>query len=353
MNSIEQLVSKHYGAIPEKHLENINAVSLGYLFRVCTATDLTKVLRGALGTDVKVIDFRRDLQNGYFLKNVKLWIWRIVKQQHSPKKAARIMVRYGIQPEDMTLARVAMKHPVLSKKLRNLSARYRGHTLRQYESVLAQCLEDVHGYCTRFAIRKLRFLTFGGHMSHEDLVLELKYYAIYGMLLQYPVVETRLHLTNVGKRAAHNFGINLIQQQTTQGRGHLRQEKDGSFTTVKVSRDASADGYLHHINQTADITGNSDNAGERAPDFYDRVTVNTLLARHGGKKRVFLTLLTGHYDKKFSKYLNKQDLPDNDLLMERLIRQDTVNKYVDLVADFLDVSPYQTQVFMNQLRQAL
>lgn len=353
MNSIDTLLNQHFGSQAPECTDAIVAAAVGYLLRVRSSVQLTAAIRESI-PDAHVVDFRKDLQTAYFLRNLKLWIWRVVTRGYSPRLARTMMDTYDVLDDDIEIARVVHHNPQLLADVQLQGQHYRGHRLAQYDEIMESILHELHSHISRFAWRRLRFISKNGYMSMDDIITDLKMYGLYSMRLQYPKVQSRLHLVNVCKNSVRNFGMNMIASFTTKSRQHMRQEDDGSFSAVKVSIDSvNHDNFLTYHNHTSDITGASSEDGNGAAGVLDRISVTRVMEGLAGPRREFLELLLGHHNEGFSEWLQSIGYMENDELLDVLLEEDDVNSYISLAAEFVGISEYRANTILNEMRQNL
>lgn len=354
MNSISQLVDRHYPGATVSQRRHITLMGVGYVLNVMTSREFTYEVRNVLEQNVNVIDLRRDLQIGYYMRNVKLWLWYCWTNKVPREKSYNIMKHFGVEEHDKILYRIMRYNEFHHAELNKLSLKYKSHKPAVYDKHITETLSSLHGYTHRFIWAKLRFLTMGSETTVDDLFMELQYYALYAMMKQYPKVDDKLHLVNIAKRAIHNFGINLIHHHTTQGRAVWDYNEEGQATNlVKSSYDMMFDSAAYEDSVVSSINGSEEPYADEQDKLDNSISVSKVLDQHKGKRRKFLELLTGTYDPKFSGFLHKQGLKDNDELFDSLSKRDKLDHYIDHASRFLGVSTYKTHVFLNEVRSQL
>jgi len=326
-------------------------VSLAYLLKIVTAQELTETIQAMLGRDIPCASYRKDLQSGYYLKNVKLWIWRCTIKNLTHLAATKVRKAYGVDPADHALYQTLVDseyHP----KLLALSKTYKkSHTLKQFDRLLLSILDEITPYIKRFAYKKLNFITFGNEaIDQDDLHAELTCYALKGILTQYPKADNRLHLTNIAKGAVHNLGINLITTYTSKGRKALIANNDGTFSSVVASRDSTEGGQLHADGVSVGLAG--DLLDSHADNSLDVMSVQTLTAEATGFKADILNLLSGNYCAEFSQFLGGNQ-KDNDEFFDDCLNRGKMGQYIGAMADYMDTTPYKIHCVMNEVRAAL
>jgi hypothetical protein len=325
---------------------NYTALVIAYLLKVETSTNFNKLARYYV-EDIKPIDIRKQLHKGYFIKNFKLWALKVIKDNLSPQQALELTKKFGVSKSDFRFFKVFMQSKYL-KKVKKLVESRTIHTIPKLDSFVVKAILSLDDYIKKFVRKKLIFITHGGHFTFDDIVSELRMYGIYAAYQQYPLVDSYLHLTNIMKRGIHNFGINMIKQNTTQSRQVLHRNDDGTFSGLKMSMSASSGGYVSAIGAT-DIEGDCIEESSE-DDFETSIDSINLLKSTKGLKRDFLILHTGIFNQDFSDYLVEVGINvPNDEWFDICLRND-IKDYTNQCADYLNVTRYKAHTFLNELR---
>lgn len=334
---MKRLIKQHFGK--QKDIKKIIVPTLKYMYRIYSANEMTRDIRLYLDSNIRVIGYRKEIQNGYISKNIKLWIWYVITKQLSKKKAINMMVDFKIKEEDEYLIYIAKKY--LNKNLIRLSKKYKAHTLKEFDKIIADVLEDIDSYTKKFAFRKLSFIVSDGGQSLEDIVMELKYWGIYTIILQYPQIDDMDHCLNLCKCGIHNHGINIIKHASNMSNNVLiRNKEDNTFSSLKVSIEESF------------IKENSlDHSVDTNTKTHNRMFVSKILKSYSGKRNKFLSLMSGVYSERFSDYLTKVGyIENNDELYDKLASNNNIDLYISLCASHLGITPYNAKQFLEDLK---
>ncbi len=358
--SLHENIENRFPEITDEGKEQLVFVSLGYLLKVHSSNELSKMIRQNCPGQ-KVIPYRHSLHNnGYFLKNIKLWLWRAVAKKYTRQQAMKKARIFQIKKKDVQLLEYLYDTSnILWETLENLSVQYKSHNLPFYEAALKEAVTLVQPYVQTFVYRKMRFLTWNSHLDFDDLIQELLHQGFIGIQRQYPKVESKLHLLNIFKRCVHNHGINIIKYYTTKSRANMVKEDDGSFISIKASINASElDNTVWTLrNQTTDIAGTllnniSDYTQIDHANLIERASIKTVSpgGKYNNQIKKAVRIITGKKDPKFSKYLNK----DHNELQTYMIVNGKSDEYLDILADYLSIGgKKQKSKFIQQLENTL
>lgn len=343
--TIHRLIEKHLYVTDKQAQMEIAAVALGYLLRATKAKDLNEVV--AEYSDINPLALRDALKKRYVLKNLKLWLWWCIQRDLSYSNAVEAMDEFEIRPRDLELLALIQASEYMDE-LKQLATEYRSVSLKSFEANVTKVALEQEVYVKKFVYTKLKFLQYSGYSDMTDTFYELQYEGLKGMLVAYPKVKSKLHLTNVYKATVQNSGQNMIKHHTTKSRGVLRREADGTFTSIKVSMDAS-----ENVNWNTSLATTESLDGSERETTTTTVDVNRLLDKTEGVNRRFLILLKGDYCIHFSKFLHSKGInKDNDDLYEHLYRRD-IRDYINLAAEYLCINPYNAHLFLNELRREM
>jgi len=346
---MRDLIRKHFGKRSKEINHKIMVHTMKYLFRIVSAHEMTRNIRVDLDDDsVRVIDYRKAVQEGYVIKNIKFWIWYIIANNLSKKKAMKVMHDFGIKDSDKMLAFVAKKN--LNEELVKLAKRYDAHTLKEFQEIEEKCLKENQKYVRKFAYKKMRFITNDGP-TLDDIIMDLNYWGFYTIVLQYPQIDSMEHCQNLYRRGVHNHGINRIKNADTMKNKVLIQENDGTFSNNKVSYEVLAGNQHQELSDPA-IGSNPLDIKTRVDEVKEnKLFVSKMLKEHSGKRNKFLKLMSGTHSEKFSDFLSCEGyIENNDELFDRLLSNDNIDLYISLCAKWLNITPYQATQFLDKLR---
>lgn len=322
MNIIEEMIRTVYGnrisvsSLTREQMDDLVSSSMGYVLRVVSAGKMTSIHRIATGDrSIPAIDFRSSLNTSYIMKNLKLFIWWVVSKRLTKEEARKCRRHFDVRKRDFSILGIVLRNKELKSDLVNLSKRYSCHSLKRFDHFLIKFIKDIESsnYIEKFVYRKLRFLTLNGVLTSEDIASELLYYGFLGIQKKYPVVDSYLHMLNIGKTCIHNRGINLIHQSSRVKNKFLKKAEDGTFDQQIISL-STRDGFDSGINES--LLGNTPSP----EDSYDTELemLNKVVDSFSGKKRKFLEIMLGRQDEGFNnwmvdRYGESFDIPDSDL----------------------------------------
>ena len=339
MTTIEKMLHDHFNDFPTERIRYATLMSLMFIFRGINAYKLTKVFSG-LGYEYKVSQAYKEslLDNGYILKNIKTYLFLGAKCKH--KTILSLRKECEVKPEDYGLINFAKKGR-LNDVLVDYHDKFSKIGLYGI-NVAIDNLCNLKSYCKKYVIKKMTFLVSTHSFDYDDLVQELLYKGIQGVLRMYPCIKSDLHATNIAKHAIHNHGINIIKYYTSSSRQTLERNTDNTFEAKLVSYDILPDNIINQPD-------NNQNRQYQLID--DTMSVRTIMRKTTGKKLYFLKLLMGEYDAKFSSYLNNNGITvDNETYMEKCIRVGHVDRYVNKSLSFLCVDRKKGTQYINKLR---
>lgn len=339
---IDTIVRKHDKSLKNSDIKIITRATMAYLLRCINSSKLTEILHEY--SYINPIAFRADLRKGYILKNLKLWLWYCLVRKLKISQAKICALKFKVDSSDFKLYMWLLSSDYIHELHKNAKV-YKAYTLKTFENETQKIVSDLLVYTQKYAYKKLRFIMHGGGLSLHDIVCDLQIHGLEGMYTKYPKVDTILHLTNVYKSSIKNHGCNLIKQHTTQRHGVLISNKDGTFGSKKVSIDASES--TAYIDQYSCVGFD----GTTSDSTESKVIVQSLFQRVNNKFRKLLVLLTGEYNKKFSKYLKTKRInATNDIYYDKLMAKGKIRDYINIAAKFLGISPYRAHVVLADLR---
>jgi hypothetical protein len=328
MNSISQTLvyfDRDYLLLEQKQKLDILTTIILYTFRLCESTEMMEVIFKHLNwTGQQGIDFRKILQGkGSIQKCMKFYIYdRVIysKIKADPSK-------FGVTEDDADFVRRLLK-------LRHKNVRFLKRALEQlnhnefpprsmdsFERGLALVVPELEVNIAKYVNKKFRFLWQSGQVDKENLQGDMRQFALYSIYRAYPEIENRLHMKNIGIRALHNRGVNILKEQSTQKRKRMIQNEDGTFSGTLLSfshpgleasmnTDFTTGGNINVCNHLmVGMRGQSvvyerPNDVERQEDL--KRTVEQVSDKlRGTSPKTFLSLLMGQYNRKFSDWLGK------------------------------------------------
>lgn len=269
-------------------------------------------------------------RDGAVMKNLKVWIFYVVKHRSDRKTQLKLARDWSIDPIDVQAFDAASTKTV--RYIRKLGRRYAALTMDKLEHSVTTIVSQTQTWLGKFVSRKLRFIVQSQGMHRSDIEHELVYKGIQGLYAMYPRVESQLHATNVVKRVIHNQGINMIHHYTTKKMGRLIVDGTGAWHSRVISLD---DAQLNTV------------AAPEASDLH--MDFSLVLHRYTGKRRQFLELLSGAYCERFTSWLCEKGhvVETNEILLDRM----DIRKYVRLALEHLNVEWLKGVQFLQELRK--
>lgn len=277
------------------------------------------------------MEIRRSISNGYFLRNLKLWLY---SGKHKSWRA------YQVDEKDSDLFKVLDSET--KEYIKGLRVQQKPVSLKDMDYAVDYCLKEVQVYASKYVYHKLRFIYKSEHFDPEDFVLELLGYCIVGIYNQFPRIDCSLHAVNVCKRIVKNMGTNIIKKFTGVGRATLYQNVDGTFSSFKCSYDAVYDSISNMMDERQDST------------MFDH-SLEKMLATYGTTRATFLRCLTGT-DKGFTEWLYRKHYIRggcNEDFHDRLILRGDNQRYIGILEEYLDVDEYITTNWLKSIKKSM
>lgn len=348
MTRIHQLIRLNLGIHEVNIQTEIAMVALAYMLKVTKAKDLNATI--AEHTDINPLNFRNSLRQAYIIKNLKFWLWYCAYNNLSRSEADDASDDFEIRPKDFELLPMLRR----SKYWRPLQAlaqtkitrhkdpkrigklRYRAMSLQTVNREIERILLSLDTYLKKYVFKKLKFITHNGYTDAMDIFNELQFAGVSGVYAQYPLIDSRLHLTNIFKCTIQNYGCNLIKFYTTQSRNVLVKEADGTFTSKKQSIDSMPPGWL-------------DTLGSSYDDIEIKYDIENLYLQSNPLEKNFLRLISGEYDKDFSSYLLSQGYADSDETFDKMLYT-RISKFISLAANYLGIDRNTKDTYIDKLK---
>lgn len=285
----------------EKYRIQAFTLALGYAYGQVSYQQLNKLLASH---GVKPRQFAQPIvDDGYFMRNCKTYLLA-----HAAGRQPGIE-EYELSETTQKLLMRCYRTVHLRGKLKQLSTRYRVLDLQQLDRMVSLVLsnQNFNTYLDKFINRKLIFLARHFGLSQEDIKSDLIIACTRGLLKAYPTFNDATHVLNTAKQTAHNRGMNLITEHTSQGRNRFCTEGDRNayrHFSVEALRDASADAFESDI----DVSHSANAAFMMELSIHQtdlRTSLNTIAAKltNAPGKRLFLDILRGQHDEGFSTFL--------------------------------------------------
>ncbi len=270
-------------------------------------------------------------QNGSVLRNLKVWIFYVVKNRVDYRKANTLAEQWSIPAQDVlefsNINRTTLAY------LRKLSRQFKALTLERLDQSVVTIVHDIRDWLGKFVSRKLRFVIQSQGLHRHDVENELLYKGVQGLYAMYPCVQTSLHAKNVVKRVIHNQGINMIHHFTTQKVGRLLRDATGTFSARVIALDGAQLANAVAPNTTSDLA----------------LDLARSMRGFKPKQRSFVELLCGAYSKEFTDWLvsvGGYSVDTNEELLDRL----KPKRYIDLALRWLGIDAEAGARFLQHLQ---
>lgn len=356
-------VDPAFAALPKYMKMKWTQMILSTIFRRLSYKQLLARAKKTLGAAVDARTmWKAAIQNGYLVKNVKAWLFWCAKQRLRGAAADKAGAAFKVKPEDYCL-RLMMTNDC-ARHLQKLAERYPALTIERIDARVTEIFNDMREWLAKFVHKKMRFVYQQQGLEAHDMSMEVFAKGLHGLYLTYPVIESYLHAVNIVKSAAHNYGINIIMQQTHECRARIIKSSDNTFVTRVVALD---DGVAQEIDNTIheDATGHAEMRHdlERLFNGYaiqgcSSISFQWLLYESEAlctpfmsKKQRFLALLMGYEDWEFNQWLNSVHRIKST--GSEYLDKTEVPRFVKLVCQFLGVPEEKGHHFMARLQSRL
>lgn len=267
----------------------------------------------------KVVD--QILSDGYFLKNCKLYTYKVLKD-----KCAHYQ-KYDITQDDARCLRSCIKY------LADVDTSWPAIPISEIDSYVNTLLSNkIDVYMGKFITKKLSFLVKSYGLTYHDIKTDMIFSGINAIYKSYPRFESKLHAINIAKRAIHNAGMGLISYNTKSCRNQLYQDQDGLFQS-KVRELSTIATLPIEDNKEELVTHKS---------IELLISSNTLLNEQGQR---FIRIAAGKYDADFSQFLGM----DN----RDYIEQCKYSLYLRKLRKYFGLSIEETEEFFNDIKELL
>lgn len=365
LNSLSELIiyfDRDYLLLKPKQKIEILSIVLLYLFKLCKSAEMMDTINRHLEWSGKEGDkFRALLADcGNVQKNIKFYLYsRVVNGRAEAQNE-----NPGIKIEDQIFVErmLGLKNRnilFMKKALRILAKSFPPRSIASFDRGVALAYAELKVTATKYVHKKFKFLTNSSQDDFDNLVSDMTHQAVYAIYRAYPEVENRMHMKNIGIRTIHNRGVNILKSQSTKSRKRMVKNDDGTFSGILLS-------FSHKGFEASQLEGSSGGVtlcnhlmvgldGKPAP--YESVrdvdrkrdletTINQMATRLNTKKpRLFLDLLMGKYNRKFSDWLGRPNDEASDTMEPR--------RYSELCRQYLKIEVTDAKSFVTSLRKNL
>jgi hypothetical protein len=364
LSSLYAFFDPDFTLLPKPAKIDILSSTLLYVFRLCSSTELTRTIQSYLGwTGQEGIEFRKELAgNGTVNKCLKFYIYAKVTEGGRVDPA-----KYEVSDEDEEFVKriLRLKHANIKYFLTGLkkyAKDYPARELAEFNRGIVRVYPELELSTDKYISKKFRWLETAGQMERDTLRADMMMYAMYAMYRAYPQIDNLVHLKNIGIRAIHNRGVNILKEQSTQKRQRMTKNEDGTFSGTLLSFDhrgfsavqtvdMGTGGNISVCNHLMSGLDGKSAAYERPQDV-DRKrdlqkTVEQLKIKVKGvsQPKTFVNLLMGVHDDGFSKFLGQP----NDEAVDLMSRKD----YADKAREYLKIPEDKATLVVKQLRKHL
>lgn len=261
------------------------------------------------------------LSDGYFLKNCKLYTYKVLKDKRAHYQ------KYDITRDDARCLRSCIKYLV------DVDTSWPAIPISEIDSYVNTLLSNkIDVYMGKFITKKLSFLVKSYGLTYHDIKTDMIFSGINAIYKSYPRFESKLHAINIAKRAIHNAGMGLISYNTKSCRNQLYRDQDGLFQS-KVRELSTIATLPIEDNKEELVTHKS---------IELLISSNTLLNEQGQR---FIRIAAGKYDADFSQFLGM----DN----RDYIEQCKYSLYLRKLRKYFRLSIEETEEFFNDIKELL
>lgn len=270
---------------------------------------------------------------GRIVREYKLWLFYVVKKQMPYKEAVALAKEWGVHEGDVTsFALCCQKTTMLY--LRQLGRKYAALTSDKFGRICGDIVTAVRTTAKKFVYVKMRFVDRHQRtgLTLEDFENETIEQGLQKLMLQYPLIQSKLHAINIVKHIVRNHGLNMIQKFTRQKNSAL------------VAAEGTQSRVLDISNLPVDMQPEAPSVRETSDLYLDYKHV---MYKYRDKRRTLLALLSGLYHKGFSDWLSSKGIAyANDELIDRV----QPKRYLKLAREWLGVSDDAVTKFLNAVR---
>ena len=178
-------------------------------------------------------------------------------------------------------------------------------SIKTVQKECQQCIVNTLQFISKFVAKKLRFIYDSNKLQHADFVNELQFEIIRKFYMSTPFLSP-LHRENTIKRAAHNYGMNLIKYYTNPERSRIVKENGGYTNRIQGFANESYDGAevnnFEITNHLDTQKGHYEPGFFRAQTAYDNLMELKDYIHYNEKDLPIITLLTLKDDNHFIKW---------------------------------------------------
>lgn len=364
LSSLYAFFDPDFTLLPKPAKVDILSSTLLYVFRLCSSVELTRTIQSYLGwSGQQGIEFRKVLAgNGAVNKCLKFYIYAKVV---NGGRVNRDHFEVSDDDEEFIKRILKLRHENIRyfiTGLKKYAKTYPARELAEFNRGIVRVYPELELSTDKYISKKFRWMETAGQMERDTLRADMMMYAMYAMYRAYPQIDNLVHLKNIGIRAIHNRGVNILKEQSTQKRQRMTKNEDGTFSGTLLSFDhrgfsavqtvdIGTGGNISVCNHLMSGLDGKSAAYERPTDVDRRMdlkkTVEQLEIKVKGvnKPKSFISLLMGIHDEGFSKFLGQP----NDEAADTMDR----TEYADKAREYLKIPEDKASLLVKQLRKQL
>lgn len=348
--------------------------SVKYLLHITNSSQFTAQMKKYTepSNSMKLTDFRLYLKrSGYTVLNCRAFFYMTVRNRNSPMLLKRVSIyakSYGISYTDAVtmLDPAIMQDPEIVEKVESGTLDLDILYPKLLDMWFNKHQEALKKHCSRFVSRKLMFLVKSCNIPPTDFVAELLLKGIESYYWAVPSFYDKedAYKLNFIRRSCTNHGINLINHHTTNKRGRLVRQEDGSFNLLVVSQNQFSAEYPQNTTDQSNLSTIHNTFSEECKgvdtatdgiDAFDlKLSVEKVVQtyRADPKASMLLQLLMGKKNHAFSKWLRAGrhiSSGDNTDLLEKA----EPYVYLRLAVKFLGIPTKNANTVIADLKRNL
>lgn len=305
-----------------------------WLFRGIKHQSLHAKFKKLCGKQVNTLAVTQAITSkGAIIRQYKLWLFFVVKKQMGYEEAAALAEQWGVHGEDVASFSTCCQRTTLVY-LRQLGRKYAALTSDKFGRICEEIVLAVRDTARKFVYVKMRFIDRHQRtgLTLEDMESETIEHGLQKLMLQYPVIQSKLHAINIVKHVVRNHGLNLIQK----------------YTRIKNNVMVAADGAQTRVLDVNNLPSEMQLAAPPSRETSDLyLDYKWLVHKFKDKRRTLLALLSGLYHRGFSAWLSTQGVQyPNDEFIDRT----SPKRYLKMVKQWLAVPEEAFDAFMATVR---
>ncbi len=215
MSCLDKYVTMAAPAASEDLKEELSYHVLSYLFAGTTLPKLRETFQDLAGTDFTRAIRHEMVTDPVVMQNTKFALYNSVPCiEGNYRSHTQTCLKLGLPKESVSLVGLT-RESGLKRHLVKLAETYKPITLDKFQSEVARAWDENAKNVMGFARFKLRFLMHWGQRL-DHLAADCAASAYESLLVQYPRIQSRVHLHNLYKQFVRQAGLKLIKHFTAQ-----------------------------------------------------------------------------------------------------------------------------------------